>query len=552
MVKRLLKIAATLFLFAILCGSASAQVIVNEVMANEPGGNVMLEWVELYNNTEETVFLGLYTLSIASDTLLLPGSFLYPYEYAVFCRKLYGDLSSDGFEDVWGDGSGFWGDNSVSEDYLIFELSGLSLTNASGTVALQRATQEISSLSWGEEGEDGVSWERSLPADPDGRQSTDPTGSTPGKVNSITPLEFDLALLPIETTFLGAGVTQFLITVVNFGLRDMPAGEISLSYDLDMDSVASSEDLIAIIEYPQTEPGDTVIFLAFFELEGVQPIILVELPPDFRNSNNKQLVPTFGSGYPPVLISEFLADPQDELTTEWVELKNRSDDPIDLQEWHLGDEIKFYPIARSEPVPDMSIIIEAGDYIVLCKDITAFEDYYGTGIDVIEMNSWPALNNGGDIIRLRDNLDNAVDSFQYDFAYGANYTWGRGEESGMTNRWGRSVDPGGTPGALNEIYFQAVSASISVTAEPNPFSPNRDGLMEIDFEVPPGENMTIKIYDTRGRVVKTLMDNLPAFEGRIEWDGRSDGGRALNAGMYILYVEVAEVESYKQTIVIAP
>jgi len=552
MVKTVLMKIIIPFISLLLCGGVSAQVLVNEIMANEPGGNVMLEWIELYNNSDEDIFLGLYSLDIDGDIMLLPDLYLYPYEYIIFCRKLFSDVQSAGFEEVWGDNSGIWGDNADSEDYLIHELAGIGLTNSGGTVTLLRAAQSVSSLSWSDEGADGVSWERLLPDNNIPGQSTDRAGSTPGRVNSITPLAFDLALLPVETRFLGDGVSEFIIAMTNIGLNDMPAGEISIYYDPDRDSVTVETDLIAVIEYPETSPGDTIEYYAYFELDGVQPNVLLTLPPDYRPGNNVQIVTTFGIDYPPVIISEFLADPKDDLDAEWVELKNRGDETIDLSDWHLGDEVKFYPIVPSDTLIFPDVIIEPGDYLVLCKDVVAFEDYYGVGINVIEMNSWPTLNNDGDIIRLRDDLDNIVDSIQYDFTYGGNYTWGRGEEPDMTDRWGRSIEIGGTPGEANAVYFEAVSSSISVTAEPNPFSPSKDGQMEISFEVPPGENLTVKIYDIKGRVVKTLIDNLTAFEGSVMWDGRSDGGRKLKIGMYVLYIEVDDVEDYKQTIVIAP
>lgn len=78
----------------------------------------------------------------------------------------------------------------------------------------------------------------------------------------------------------------------------------------------------------------------------------------------------------------------------------------------------------------MDVIINADDYLVLCKDLNSFMSFYGSTSNVIEMNSWPALNNDGDIIKLRDNFENAVDSFRYDYTFGGNYSWGRGEEPG--------------------------------------------------------------------------------------------------------------------------
>ena len=550
--KKILLFLTAMMTLMLAFGQASAQLVVNEVMANEPGSNVMLEWIELYNNSDDSVFLRLYYFNIDGDPVILPGDWLKADDYAVYCRKLYSDGISDGFEGVWGDGSGVWGDNEEIENYAVYEWDAVGLNNPSGAVVLERAAIPISKLIWESDGADGVSWERYVIDDTVGRQSIDTSGSTPGRLNSITPLDYDLALLPVETDYWGEGWTEFGITVINIGLQRMSSGDMAVSYDPDGDGQADSPDLIAVITYPATDPGDTLAFKVYFELEGMSPLILLELPPDDRLENNSRLVTAFGFDYPPVIINEFIADPQDGLEVEWIELRNRSNEAVDLDGWYLGDEIKFYPIVWSDDFPVMDVIINADDYLVLCKDLNAFMSFYGSTSNVIEMNSWPALNNDGDIIKLRDNFENAVDSFRYDYTFGGNYSWGRGEEPGMTERRGRSIETGGTPGSMNEIYYQAISSNISVTAEPNPFSPSKDGQMTIAFEVPPGDYMTIKIYDTKGRVVRTLVEDVPAFEGEVMWDGRSDGGRDLAVGMYILFLEVADAEQYKQTVVIAP
>lgn len=541
------------FLILILpAGSVMAELEINEVMANEPGGNVMLEWIELYNNTDNDFPLAFYSLKIDNNVILLPSSRIFPYEYMVLCRKLISDDVSTGYEEIWGNNSGYWGDDSVTENYRVVEMSNITLINTGGSVELELALQTVSKLIWESEGEDGVSWERRLPGDSIGLQCLDPAGSTPGRLNSVTPLSYDLALESVVAEYYGSGVCRIDVLMVNFGLEDMPEGELSIYYDPDNDGIPDSADLIAIVNYPETNPDDSIEFDLYFELEGVNPSILMQLPPDDRMENNIRTVTAFGANYPPIVLNEFLADPQSDVGTEWLELRNHSEQEVNLKGWYIGDEIKFYPILPSDPLQFGNILVDAYDHVVLCKDKAAFENYYGTEINVVELNSWPALNNTGDIIKLRDNLEYIVDSIRYDFTYGGNYTWSRGEETGMTDRWGRSAEIGGSPGQVNEVYYQPVSSSISVTAEPNPYSPSKDGEMTISFEVPPGENMTLRIYDTKGRIVRTLVDGLPAFEGRVTWDGRSDGGRLLPIGMYILFLEVADVDQYKQTVVIAP
>ncbi len=73
---------------------------------------------------------------------------------------------------------------------------------------------------------------------------------------------------------------------------------------------------------------------------------------------------------------------------------------------------------------------------------------------------------------------------------------------------------------------------------PNPFNPST----EIRFDIP-GEQgavvpAVINIYDARGRLVRSLLDDaLPPGSYRVHWDGRSDRGERLTSGIYLLYLK---------------
>jgi hypothetical protein len=69
---------------------------------------------------------------------------------------------------------------------------------------------------------------------------------------------------------------------------------------------------------------------------------------------------------------------------------------------------------------------------------------------------------------------------------------------------------------------------------PNPFNPETT----IRFEVPGGENgrahVSLRVYDLRGRLVRTLVDE-ELLPGRHEvvWDGRDEEGRRVPSGLYL-------------------
>jgi hypothetical protein len=546
MVSKLLKIIPVAAIFLLFGGICRADIIINEVMSNEPGSQVALEWVELYNNSDSTKSLSFYTLEIDDVSFSFPGETVAPRSYFVACRRLFLSGSTMGFESYWGNADSIWGDYTT-ESYKVFQLSGISLGNDSGTVILKYAAVTKSIFKWTSSGRDGASWERFTPASTVISNSVDSRGATPGKINSITPGQRDLALLSASAYPEAGGITSISLKVANIGLETISEASLGIYYDNNRDSIVTAGDEIMVITLLGLNPYDTILISESVELNGIYSTLLARLPSDDRLNNNTRLFAAPGKNFPPVILSEFIADPLAPLQTEWVEIKNRSDSTINLKGWMLGDALTLYPITAT------GLTIGGGEYAVLTEDSSAFISFYGRpDYNFLELPGWAALNNSGDQLRLVDHLSFAADSFQYTYTFGDNFSWGRGEETGSTERWGRSVVAGGTPGHSNDIYYEPSSKAIRVETEPNPFSPSRDHQMTISFYIPSGEELTIKLYDIQGRVVKTFLNMLPAMEGQIIWDGTSDGGRPLPVGIYILYLEVFGGGEYKQTIVVAP
>lgn len=541
MVKTNKIISITLGFVLWFCANAKAELIVNEVMSNEPGGTTSLEWIELLNtNIADSFSLVFYSLDADGTTLPFQSETVRGDPFIVICQNLVS------FESYWGDNSGSWGDDST-ENYPLFEkATNFTLTNSGGQVNLYYLGNLISSLSWVKSGNDGVSWERFSADSAEVFPSDDPTGSTPGRTNSKTPLPFDLALLSAKALLTDSGYTDLEFIIANVGLDIVTEDSLFLYIDPEKDTIVSQGDLIAKTQISDLNPGDTTIIVLNFEFDQYYIDLLVQLLPDDRTGNNLQLFTASGKDYPPIILSEFLADPTSSSTNEWIELKNRSDRDLDITDWYLEKNDVLYPIASA------GYTMQSGEYLILCRDSLEFVDFYNfIDFTIIEPAGWPTLNNNGGLITLIDNFGLVADSFGYDSTFGDNYTWGRGEVLGYTNSWGRSTNPGGTPGAENIINYPASASQIKITVSQNPFSPSSSNEMIIGFILPAG-TFNMKLYDVEGRIVKTFMDNHYAYDGSIVWDGTSDGGRRLPVGIYILFAEVIDKGHYKQTIVIAP
>ena len=70
---------------------------------------------------------------------------------------------------------------------------------------------------------------------------------------------------------------------------------------------------------------------------------------------------------------------------------------------------------------------------------------------------------------------------------------------------------------------------------PNPFNPKT----EIRFGLPAAATADLKVYDTTGRLVRTLLDGAPYGAGfhRVSWDGTDDRGQRASTGVYFYVLE---------------
>lgn len=191
---------AILFCAILISIPARGELVLSEILANEPGDRVLLEWLEIFNNGPFPIEMNGYLLVENGDTLDFPfESAIEPDNYAVFCRRLEPIGGSDCFEYHWGDSTGVWGDSPL-ESYAAYEI-GISLANSSGTIYLMTSNfQFIDSCTWDELSDDGRSLERADVTDSDSpwRACYDPAGSTPGRANSESPLPDQDYFLQIE------------------------------------------------------------------------------------------------------------------------------------------------------------------------------------------------------------------------------------------------------------------------------------------------------------------------------------------------------------------
>jgi flagellar hook assembly protein FlgD len=75
-------------------------------------------------------------------------------------------------------------------------------------------------------------------------------------------------------------------------------------------------------------------------------------------------------------------------------------------------------------------------------------------------------------------------------------------------------------------------------------------VTKIAYHVPRESEVTIRIYDVSGRVVRTLVDGVvEAGRHAAVWNGRNDAGESVGSGVYFCTMEAPDFhESRKMTL----
>jgi len=170
---------------------SNAKVVINEVLANEPGSYTKLEWIELYNEDSISHDLGGWVFACKEDTTTIPPNTIIPANgFLILTRKLLSNPpDSVSFEGWWGNRSGVWGD-SPEENYPALSVD-MSLTNSGGSVTLIDPENNIQTFTWDQDCGDGISLERVSPDQDIWLCCTGAEKSTPGRKNSASTTHSD-------------------------------------------------------------------------------------------------------------------------------------------------------------------------------------------------------------------------------------------------------------------------------------------------------------------------------------------------------------------------
>ncbi|MFP4227640.1 MAG: lamin tail domain-containing protein [Salinivenus sp.] len=546
----------------------SGDIVINEILyAPLPASN---EFIELYNRSDKTIDLG--TLSYADENrdfspVLSRREPLRPDSFVVLARDSAAFTSA--FPDVSFRTPGGWDalNNGGDEVRIRHDPTGKTI---------DRVPYEAS---WG--GSDGQSLERIDPAAPSTSastfgSSTADRGATPGAQNSrYNPDRSAPSVTFAEETARGNAAVHF----------SEPVAHASLTSDaFEVDGIAPAtvelrSDSIAHLRLSSSPDAGAAV-----QVQNVEDRVGNRLE---QTTRPLALQPDSGD----VIVNELMyaprTDPYDDRPdqVEYIELLNRSDQPLTLNRLHLTDRPTEegiadtveagrpqslspdgYAVVAAAPdapsSPRESKLAQAFPNAPLATDSVAFLPVNATSI---------GLTNDGDDVRVH-RADTAVVA---DVSYRPDWhapslddptgtALERISPDGRANapdNWTSSTAPaGGTPGRTNSVSHSDDSDSPEngLSIAPSPFSIEEDGGTRIQYQLDGEPNLVrVRIYDARGRKVRTLEEaRLSSRSGTLVWDGRDGDGNRVRVGVYVVLFEAVRTEEgtiaqYKEPVVVA-
>lgn len=285
------------------------------------------------------------------------------------------------------------------------------------------------------------------------------------------------------------------------------------------------------------------------------------------NENSVSGLPDYNYG--DLIFTEIMFEPS-EMNSEFLEFYNNSDEPIEIGGWSISDDKE-----RLFTISSTQNNLEAHNFFTVSSDSLILNNYsWLSNSKELEILNTTSLNltNTDKLLYLKDVKNNIIDSLHYFNSWHnkslletkdislelINFNLDRNRSA----NWSSSVaEKGATPGKANSINVENIVSKAKIEITPNPFSPDNDGFEDFSFInynlTQPISQIRIRVYDSKGRLVRTLTDNqLVGNKGTILFDGLNERKNPLSMGIYIILFEAVNsnnvvVEVLKEVVVVA-
>ncbi|HCA42752.1 MAG TPA: hypothetical protein DEP28_05810 [Bacteroidetes bacterium] len=415
------------------------------------------EWFEIYNNSDNPVSLRNWKWkdatatirTITTQNLILPGrSFLILCQDSVKLKTLYNTLNLSGkfIQTPWSALNNTGGDNVILFDSTNTRIDSVNY-----------------STSWG--GSNNFSLERINPSGLSNQQSNwgssvNVLKATPSFQNSLTPLNYDVALTKFEITPANPQVgdsLKFNFTFKNRGLNVANNILLEIFIDLNFDSVGYIDELIGTFTVNSLNIGDSVnyTYTRYASDSGAKQFIgKISFPQEEDTTNNKLVRRINIGGFissTGLKINEIMYAPVSP-EKEWFELINTTTETVNLANWKWKDAT-----STVRTITNQNIFVKPNSYVVICEDTVSVRQVHPQISGIIIQTSWNALNNSGDDLIIYNPNGVTEDSVNYKSSWGGSskFSLERINPDGLSNdssNWASSIACAfSTPDAENSV-----------------------------------------------------------------------------------------------------
>lgn len=529
-------------------------IVVSEIMS-KPSPVVGLpdaKYVEIYNRSDNAVSLSGWKISLGSTTKPLPSVIIGAQSYLVLTAA-DNAFMFEGFENVVGvDGFPSFAQGGTT----------ISLSDKNGNIV---HTLTFSS-SWHDDNfkaQGGYSLEMVDLNNPcegaaNWRSTLNNRGGTPGTQNSVNASNPDRSMpYPTDAEVVNDTVVVYFSEVV------LP--EMISTHNFSVEELGNPT-FVKIIE-----PQLTVVKMKFDAEIQVGKVYMLNVSENIIDcSGNNVEVNTqirFGIGvqaeYNDLAINELLFNPYSG-GSDFVELYNRSDKVIDLKDLWISNTNDDGSVKDSYQITNISRLILPQEYCAFSTDIADLYNHYTIehSENLYKVAKMPSMPDDKGTIIITGRAFDTIDIVSYNKSQ--HYKLLSSQDgvslerinydvpaSDLSNWHSAAQDAGfATPGYVNSQFHEIGEIESQISLSSEVFSPDNDGyedqlVITYSLDVA-GYSGTIAVYSTNGRLVQTLVNNRSLGSvGNIVWDGFDAQNRLCPAGIYIVYVELFNLEGKK-------
>jgi len=522
-------------------GTKLRSLVINEIDYNVSAGQS--EWIEIFNRSADTLDLRKWQIADGNS------------DQTAFTTKktittLSHKLPPSEFLVVGKDSAAFLNHFPNLPGHRIFFSTFPALNNSGDMIGLFDSLGTlVDSVQYLDDW--GGTTDRSLERRYADSTSTDPLnwatsihsdGATPGFVNSVSPVPYDLSIQSGDVYTMPAFSEKGLVAIVtvivrNLGLNPSSPAQVIVSIDLDQNGLPSENERLDSTALPPLQPGQSASSALSWAIpssigDSVRLFAFVSYAQDERLENNQSsILVVFRTPIASVVVNEILPDPNSS-QTEFVEIVNRSNMPINLKNWKIRD------LSSTKTIITKDLWIPPAAYRVMSSDTSVYGKFQLPDSLVILVSSMPSLNNDSDDVVLTDAVGAIVDSLRYYPNWGGRKgtsieRFSINQSTTDPSNWNACLSAGGqTAGFPNSLLNARAGQPGSIV------------INEIMYAPLSGEPEFVEIFNTGDSTVNLLNWSLDIGGARSIL---SSSDFAINSGEFVVFSNTPNLPLRYQT-----